>query len=75
MRARVYVGYAENDNGFQEPQRALLEQSLADAHVPHTIELYHAAHGFTMADLPVYDRDEAERHWTTMLALFDGALQ
>lgn len=75
MRARVYVGYAENDNGFQKPQRALLEQALADAHVPHTIELYHAAHGFTMADLPVYDRDEAERHWTTMLALFDGALQ
>ncbi len=75
IRAHVYVGYAENDNGFQEPQRALLEKSLTDAKVPHTIELYHAAHGFTMADLPVYDKDEAERHWKTMLALFGEELQ
>ena len=75
MRARVYVGYAENDNGFQEPQRALLEQSLTDAKVPNTIELYRAAHGFTMADLPVYNRGEAERHWKTMLDLFDGTLR
>lgn len=74
MKARVYVGYAENDNGFQEPQRELLDKSLTDANVPHTIELYHAAHGFTMADLPVYNKDEAERHWTTMLALFAETL-
>jgi carboxymethylenebutenolidase len=74
MRASVYVGYAENDNGFQEPQRERLDRALTDARVPHAIELYHAAHGFTMADLPVYNRDEAERHWTTMLKLFGDTL-
>ncbi|HUX33799.1 MAG TPA: dienelactone hydrolase family protein [Gemmatimonadaceae bacterium] len=74
MRARVYVGYAENDNGFQEPQRELLERALTAAGVPHEIVLYHGAHGFTMADLPVYNHDEAERHWTTMLALFGATL-
>ncbi|HEY5218736.1 MAG TPA: dienelactone hydrolase family protein [Gemmatimonadaceae bacterium] len=75
MRARVYVGFAENDNGFQEPQRELLDRTLDAANVPHAIELYHAAHGFTMADLPVYNRDEAERHWTTMLELFGATLR
>ena len=74
MRASVYVGYAENDKGFDESQRALLDRTLTDADVEHTIELYHAAHGFTMADLPVYDKTEAERHWTTMLELFDKTL-
>ena len=74
MKARVYVGYAENDRGFQEPQRELLERALTDAKVPHDIVRYHAAHGFTMADLPVYNRDEAERHWSTMLALFAETL-
>ena len=74
MRARVYVGYAEHDHGFEEPQRALLDRSLSEAHVSHTIEPYHAAHGFTMADLPVYNREQAERHWGTMLGLFGDTL-
>lgn len=74
MRARVYVGYAENDHGFEEPQRTLLDRTLTDAGVQHTMELYHAAHGFTMADLPVYNNAEAERHWTRMLALFGETL-
>jgi hypothetical protein len=28
-----------------------------------------------MPDLPVYNRDAAERHWTEMLALFDETLK
>jgi dienelactone hydrolase len=28
-----------------------------------------------MSDTPVYDRAEAERHWTNMLALFDSTLK
>ena len=74
MKARVYVGYAENDHGFPDAQRELLERALTDAGVPHDIVRYHAAHGFTMADLPVYNRDEAERHWSTMLTLFTRGL-
>jgi carboxymethylenebutenolidase len=74
MKARVYVGYAENDHGFPDAQRELLERTLTDAGVPHDIVLYRAAHGFTMADLPVYNEAEAERHWSTMLKLFAQTL-
>jgi carboxymethylenebutenolidase len=74
MKARVYVGYAENDNGFPESQRDLLDTTLSTSKVPHEIVQYHAAHGFTMADLPVYNKGEAERHWTTMLALFGDTI-
>jgi carboxymethylenebutenolidase len=68
------VGYAENDNGFPEAQRDLLERTLTEAGVAHDIVLYRAAHGFTMADLPVYNKAEAERHWSTMLGLFAKTL-
>jgi carboxymethylenebutenolidase len=69
VRARVYVGYADNDRGFTDAHRDTLEAALTSANVPHEISQYHALHGFTMADLPVYDEGEAERHWSTLLAL------
>jgi len=73
-RCRLYIGYAENDTSFPEAQRDRLETALTDAHVPHAIELYHGAHGFTMTDFPVYNEEAAERHWATLLALFKDSL-
>jgi carboxymethylenebutenolidase len=73
-RGRLYIGYAENDNSFPDSQRARLETALSAAHVPHTMELYQAAHGFAVPDLPVYDQKAADRHWETMLELFRESL-
>jgi carboxymethylenebutenolidase len=72
--AQLYVGYAEHDASFPEDQRARLETALAAAGVPHTIEKYHAAHGFAIADTPAYDKIADERHWATLLALFGDKL-
>ena len=72
-KGRVYVGYAENDQSFPEAQRATLEATLTAAGVRHTIERYHARHGFAVPDHAVYDEAAAARHWDTLLTLFGEA--
>jgi carboxymethylenebutenolidase len=73
-RCRLYIGYAENDQSFPEAQRELLEHTLTEAKVPHTMELYKAAHGFAIPDLPPYNKEAADRHWRTLLTLFEACL-
>lgn len=72
-RGCLYIGYAENDRSFPDDQRDTLEATLTAARVPHTIERYHAAHGFAVPDHAVYDERAAERHWQTLFALFRTA--
>jgi len=36
--------------------------------------VYHAAHGWCPPDTQVYNKDEAERAWGRMMALFGKAL-
>jgi carboxymethylenebutenolidase len=74
MKARVYVGRAKEDPGFDEAQLLRLERALTEAGVRHTIETYDARHGWVPADTPVHDPLEAERHWRTLFALFDEEL-
>jgi carboxymethylenebutenolidase len=38
------------------------------------IEVYPAAHGWCPPDTQVYDREQSERAWSRMLAMFDEAL-
>jgi carboxymethylenebutenolidase len=52
-----------------------LEKALTDAGIDHNIETYPAKHGWVFPDFPVYDAAASERHWRTMLALFDAKLQ
>jgi len=75
MRSRVYVAGAIEDQSFPDDMKARLEQALTDAGVDHTIETYQARHGWVFRDTPVYDAAAAERHWQSMLALFDAQLR
>jgi len=75
MKARVYVGAATDDQSFPDDMKARLEQALTDAGVDHRIETYAARHGWVFSDFPVYDAAASERHWQTMLALFDSTLK
>ncbi len=76
MKAKVYVGGADKDNGFPPEQKERLEKALKDAGVDARVEIYDGAmHGYTMPDLSVYNRDAAERHWREMFALFDSTLK
>jgi carboxymethylenebutenolidase len=55
---------------------ARLVEALMDSSVDHRHDLYvGAAHGWTMADFPIYDADAAERHWTELIGLFAETLR
>jgi carboxymethylenebutenolidase len=75
MKARIYVAGAIEDQSFPDDMKARLEKSLTDAGVDHKIETYAAKHGWVFPDFPVYDAAASERHWQTMLALFDSKLK
>ena len=68
IRAEVYVAHADQDRSMPPEQMERLEAALAG--VTHRAELYEGArHGFTMADLEVYDEQADERHWRELLGL------
>jgi carboxymethylenebutenolidase len=75
MKARIYVGGAIEDQSFPDDMKARLEEALTQAGLEHWIETYPAKHGWVFPDFPVYDAAAAERHWQTMLALFDSTLK
>jgi carboxymethylenebutenolidase len=74
IKAAVYVAGAIEDRSFSDEQKELLETSLRQAGVPHTIETYEAHHGFAVADNPSYDEAAAERHWKATEHFFASAL-
>lgn len=75
MKARVYVAAAIEDQSFPDEMKGRLEKALTDAGVDHRIETYPAKHGWVFPDFPVYDAAASERHWQSMLALFDSKLK
>src|SRR5580704_7631277 len=74
IKARVYVAGAIEDSSFPDDMKQRLEEALTSAGVDHRIETYPAKHGWVFRDMPVYDAAAAERHWQTLLALFDEML-
>lgn len=74
IRAKVYIAGAIEDQSFPEDMKQRLEEALTQAGVDHLIETYPAKHGWVFRDTPVYDAAASERHWHTLLALFDETL-
>ncbi len=72
--AAVYVAGAIEDQSFSDEQKELLEKSLTEAGVVHTIETYQAHHGFAVPDNPSYDEAAAERHWKATEHFFGSTL-
>ncbi len=69
-RARIYLAVAEVDRNHTPDVTKRLTAALEEAKAPYMIENYAGvSHGFTMPDLPVYDRDAAEQHWDRLLKL------
>ena len=76
IKAKVYVGGADQDQGFTPENKVDLAKAFTDAGVDNQVEIYDGAkHGYTMPDLSVYNEPAAERHWREVLALFDGQLK
>ena len=75
MKAKVYVGGADEDAGFPPEQADRLREALTAAGVDNTVEIYAGAkHGYAPPDMPVFNEAAAERHWREMLSLFAETL-
>ena len=75
IKSRVYIGGAIDDESFPDDMKARLEDALTQAGVDHSIETYQAKHGWVFRDTPVYDAAATERHWRTLLTLFEAKLK
>lgn len=75
IKAKVYVAGAIEDSNFTDEMKQRLETALTEAGVDHVVETYPARHGWVLRDMPVHDAVEAEHHWRTLTALFDGVLK
>jgi carboxymethylenebutenolidase len=72
VQAELYFGFADNDQSMTAENIAEFEQALEGAGVSSRVEVYEgAAHGYTMADMPVYHEQAAERHYDELFALLD----
>ena len=75
ITAQLFVGAAMEDQSFPDEQKQRLDQALAAAGVTFELETFPCRHGWVPSDTPVHDPAGAERHWQTLLGLFERALR
>jgi carboxymethylenebutenolidase len=76
MRARLYLGIADEDRGCTAEHQQALREALDSARVRYALEVYRGAlHGFAVPDHSVHDPAAAERHWERVLSLFGDELR
>jgi carboxymethylenebutenolidase len=76
IKAKVFVGGADQDSHFTDAQLETLKTAFADAGVKGEVTIYRGAlHGYAPRDMPVFDAQACERHWRDTLELFNGTLK
>lgn len=74
MKASFLIAVAENDDQRDPESKKVLKESFEGAKLSAEIEVYPAAHGWCPPDTRVYNKDQSERAWARMLALFEKSL-
>jgi carboxymethylenebutenolidase len=80
IKAQMYFGIASNDDARQPDAKDKMKEAFAAARVPAEIEVYTGVHGWCVPDMPVqngaptYNKADAERAWSKLLALYKAAL-
>jgi carboxymethylenebutenolidase len=76
IAAKLLIAGADEDRSFDEAQCERLDAALKDAGVDAEVSIWKGArHGWVPTDMPVYNKDAAERHWVALVALFDRVLK
>jgi carboxymethylenebutenolidase len=76
MKARFLIAIAENDDQAEPEVKNVLREAFARSGLPAEIEVYAGAmHGWCPPDSRVYHQAQAERAWSRLLLLFEGALK
>lgn len=75
MKSSMLIAIADNDDASNPTSKEILRKAFDDAKVPAEIEVYKgASHGWCAIDSQVYNKEQAEKAWGRMLALFGKAL-
>jgi carboxymethylenebutenolidase len=81
IKARLYIAIAGNDDMRQPDAKDKLREAFAAAKVAAEIEVYpRDQHGWCVPDMPmqngnpIYNKPDAERAWSKLLALYRSAL-
>jgi len=77
IKGRMYFAIAINDDKQQPDAKTQLKAAFDAAKVPAEVEVYDMAqHGWCVPDMPnqLYKKDDAERAWAKLLALYKAAL-
>jgi len=75
MKAQYLFAIAANDDQSAPDVKNVLRETFTKAQLPAEIEVYEGTlHGWCPIDSQVYNRDQAEKAWSRMLALFKTAL-
>ena len=73
--AHFLFAIAENDDERDPEAKNVLREVYSRAGLPAEIEVYQdSLHGWCPPDSAVYNEPQAERAWSRLLVLFDGAL-
>lgn len=73
-RAAYLFAIAQNDDARAPDEKTALKAAAAAAGRPAEIEVYPAQHGWCTIDAPIYDKVQAEKAWSRLLALFKANL-
>lgn len=73
-KAAYLIAIAQNDDERAPDEKKVLRAAADAAGRPAEIEVYPAQHGWCTLDAPIYDREQAEKAWGRMLALFGANL-
>lgn len=75
MKAGFLIAIAENDDEKDPDAKVLLREAFDEAGLNAEIEVYEGTlHGWCPPDSRVYNKAQAERAWTQLLALFEREL-
>jgi carboxymethylenebutenolidase len=81
IKAHMYFGIATNDDMTQPDAKVKLKEAFDAARNPADIEVYSMAqHGWCVPDMPagangpIYKKDDAEKAWAKLMALYKSAL-
>lgn len=75
MDARMLIAIATNDDERDPESKYVLRQAFAAGQVPAEVLVYEEAnHGWCVPDSAVYNKPQAERAWSRLLATFAIAL-
>lgn len=72
--AHYLIAISQDDDAEAPGDKTALRNASEAAGTTAEIDVYPADHGFCVLDSPSYDREQAERAWARLLALYKDAL-